>query len=169
MKVLKPDIKELDRILTAESEHNGGSLPALIRFAWDSYLYGIAHEVIDHVDYDELRHHFPELEDDPVGDMAVGKHYLDHDPNIPEGEFVEETEFESLSWKIEQDAKHLGGKLTTPFAVAWYGKLLGLHQCDVISDAEYEQLLGMLPALEDNPVKRVEEFTRRYATEIPRE
>ncbi len=160
--MLKPDIKELDGFLTAEAERFGGQLPTLYRIAWDAYLMALTGEAIDHLDNDELCHHFPKIENNPVSDMAVGKHYFDHDPNIPAGEFMEETEFEALTWQIGQDAKHLGGQLTTPFAVAWYGQLLGVHQCNLITDTEYRQLLAMLPVLDDNPVKKVEEFTRRY-------
>lgn len=81
--------------------------------------------------------------------------------NIPEGG-IEETEFEALSWQIGQDASHLGGQLTIPYAVAWYGTLLALYQCKEITDSEYEQLLAMLPVVEDDPVKEVEAFMSRY-------
>lgn len=166
MNMLKPDVNEISKQLIDESERNNGTLPKLYRIAWDAYLRAVAvnyGDSFDHNDYDELRHHFPEIEDDPVSAMACGKHYKDNYYGVAEGEFVDETEFEGLYREIKQETKHFGGQLPPLYIVAWTGKLLGLHQCKVISDSEYERLLAMLPVLEDNPVKRVEEFTRRYA------
>lgn len=46
--------------------------------------------------------------------------------------------------------------------VAWSGKLLGLRDCNELTDEEYRQLKALLPVLEDDPVKEVETFTRKY-------
>jgi hypothetical protein len=39
---------------------------------------------------------------------------------------------------------------------------MALNQCGLISDAEYSELLDMLPVLEDNPVEKAVAFTSRY-------
>jgi hypothetical protein len=167
--MLRPDVNEIAKLLKEESDRNGGTLPELYRIAWDAYLMALVADVFDHNDYIDLRHHFPTFDDDPdandpVNAITIGKHYKDNYYGIAEGEFVDETEFEGLYRKIRQDAKHFGGQLPPPYTVAWSGKLLGLHDCKEITDSEYEQLKAMLPVLEDNPVKRVEEFTRRYVS-----
>ncbi|MBS1954379.1 MAG: hypothetical protein JST89_09335 [Cyanobacteria bacterium SZAS-4] len=171
--MLKPNVNEIARFLTEESERNGGKLPELDRIAWNAYIRALvmhSGELFSHVEGLELRQQFPLFEDepssdDPVDAMFTGKHYRDHDPNIPEGECLDETEFESNSWKIEQDAKHLGGQLNISFTVAWYGKLLGLYHSNEITDSEYRKLLLQLPPLADNPVERLEVFMNRYFDE----
>ncbi|MBX9725091.1 MAG: hypothetical protein K2X81_27050 [Candidatus Obscuribacterales bacterium] len=167
----KPDIEQLDRILKKESESFGGKLPELHHIAWRAYFSALVGETLDgedllsNRDFDEkLRQYFPELEDDPVSAILCGEHYKGNYYGVADGEFVDESEFEGLYRKIKQETKHFGGQLPPPYTVAWTGQLLGLHQCNLITDSEYEQLLGMLPVVEDNPVKRVEAFTRQYAS-----
>ena len=162
--VLEPYIDEIVDLLNAEFDRFGGVMPELHLIGWQAYLMT---EVIDHVDYEKVRQFLPNLEDDPgalnpVHAIGIGKHYFEHDPSIPEGECLYETEFEGLSRKIGQDKKHFGGALPPGFTVAWSGKLLGLHDCNEITDHEYEQLKAMLPELEGNPVKEVEALTRKY-------
>jgi hypothetical protein len=164
MSMLETHIGEIAGLLREQSVLHSGVLPELYRIAWHAYLTS---GVIDHVDYDQVRDYFPDFTDDPdkndpVNAIAIGKHYFDPDPTIPEGGFLEETTFQGKQRKINEDKKHLGGELTPGFAVAWSGKLLGLHDCKEITDSEYEQLKAMLPEVEDNPVKEVEAFTRRY-------
>lgn len=157
-------IGEIANLLRAKCEENGGKLDELSRIAWDAYL---STGVIDHVDYDKVRDHFPNFDtdpecNDPVNAIAIGKHYREHDPSIAEGDCLYETEFEGLSRKIGEDKKHLGGELTPGFTVAWAGKLLGLFDCKEITEEEYRQLKAMLPVLENDPVKEVEAVTRKY-------
>ena len=163
-------LREIVDLFTCKA--NGAELPELYRIAWDSYLTALAvnsDAPFDRDDYVELRDQgfFPSFStdpecNDPVLAISIGKHYQEHDPSIPEGECLYETEFEGLSRKIGQDTKHLGGQLTPGFTVAWAGKLLGLHDCNEITDQEYEQLKAMLPELEGNPVEEVEALTRKY-------
>lgn len=164
--MLKPDVNEIAKLLKEESDRNGGSLPELYRIAWQAYLH---EDVIDHNDYIELRDcgYFPAFEDDPeianpVLAMAIGKHNK-RNPNIPKGGFIHQTKLEELVNDIEDELAHFGGCLPPGYTVALSGRLLGLRDCEEITDTEYEQLLAMLPVLDDNPVKSVEEFTRRYA------
>lgn len=165
--MLKIDIDEIARMLKQESERNGGTLSKLDNIAWHAYLSSLPGAVLDHVDYERVQQYFPNFDDDPdaqdpVLAMAIGKHYKDNYYGVAEGEFVNESEFEGLYRQIKQETKHFGGHLPPPYTVAWSGKLLGLHQCKALIDLEYELLLEMLPILEDNPVKKVEEFTRQY-------
>lgn len=170
--MLKPDWNEIGELLKNMAECNGGSLPELYRIGWQSYLGAIAgnsDDLSDLSDYIELRDqgYFLDFDSDPECNdpdlaISIGKHYFP-DPNIPDGECINDSEFEGLSRRIRQDTEHFGGKLTMPFSVAWYGRLLGLHQCNVITDSEYEQLLAMLPVVEENPVKKVAEFMSRFA------
>lgn len=155
------------------SKASGSNLPELFRIAWDSYLSELAvsssGDFFDRDDYVELRDQgfFPSFStdpdcNDPVLAIAIGKHYQEHDPNIPEGECLYETQFEGLYRKIGQDKKHLGGELTPGFAVDWAARLLAVHDCKEITDDEYEQLKGLLLLIEGNPVKDVEALTRKY-------
>lgn len=171
--MLKPNLDEIAELLKKVAERNGSKLPELYRIAWQAYLGALAvnsGDVFDHNDYIELRDkgYFLTFDDDPdtndpVLAISCGKHYLQDEDELPDGIFIMETEFEGLHRKILSDSKHLGGKLTEPFAVAWYGKLLGLRQCEVISNKEYEQLSAMLPEIMNNPVNEVEAFMNRYA------
>jgi hypothetical protein len=168
--MLKLDVNEIAKLLADVSDRNGGNLPTLYRIAWDAYLMalvGNSGDSFDHNDYIELRHHFPTFDDDPdandpVNAMAIGKHYKDNYYGISEGDFVDESDFQGLYREIKQETKHFGGRLPPPYTVSWSAQLLGLHQCNVISDTEYGELSAMLPVLKDNPAKEVEAFTRRY-------
>ncbi len=167
----KLDVDEIANLLKAEINSNGGTLPELYRIAWDAYLQamvGNSGDIFDHVDSEKVSEYFANFDNDPEANdpvlaMACGKHYKDNYYGNAEGEFVDESDFQALHREINQETKHFGGKLPPAYTVAWTGQLLGLHHCKVITDSEYEQLLAMLPVLEDNPVKKVEEFTRRYA------
>lgn len=164
--LLEPYINEIAGLLSQACAQNGGKLPELHRIAWHAFL---SCGVVDHVDYETVRKFFPDFStdpdcDDPVLAMAMGKHYFDHDPSIPEGECLYETEFEGLSRKIGQDKKHFGGNLPPGYTVAWSGKLLGLHDCKEITDHEYDQLKAMLPDLEDSPIVELERITRKYVS-----
>ncbi|MBX9720850.1 MAG: hypothetical protein K2X81_05620 [Candidatus Obscuribacterales bacterium] len=170
----KVDVSEIATLLAEVKDSSGGSLPELYRIAWDAYLstlVGDSGDAFDHNDFIELRDqgYFPSFEDDPDANdpvlaMAIGKHYKENYYGNAEGEFVYESDFQAAHREINQETKHFNGKLPPPYVVAWTGRLLGMHQCKVITDEEYEQLSAMLPVLEDNPIKIVEAFTKRYAT-----
>lgn len=163
--MLKPDLHEISKLLADEAEIHGGILPELYRAAWRAYLMalvGDAGDAFDHNDYIELRHHFPEKEDDPVSAMVRGRHYKSNYYGVADGEFVDETEFQGLQREIVQETQHFGGTLPTSYAVAWTGQLLGIYHCKLISDSEYDQLLAMLPAVDNNPVKKVEALMSKY-------
>lgn len=165
--MLKPDLNELSKLLSDVAEQNGGVLPELYRMAWRGYLLalvGDSGDAFDHNDYDDLRHHFPQMEDDPVSAMARGKHYKGNYYGVAEGAFVDETEFQGLHREIVQEIRHFGGQLPPSYTVAWTGQLLGAFHCKTISNSEYQQLLAMLPSMENNPIKFVEVAMSKYVS-----
>jgi hypothetical protein len=157
--VKKPDISLLNSLMTQERERYGGTLPDLVAIAWRGYLMALVGEVIDHLDYDQLRHHFPEIQDDPVSYIVCGKHYLmdEQELNATNGssEFVDETDMEALRREIKSDSRHLGGTLPTRFAVAWHATLLAHQQWQLLSKDDYDSLVLLLPEIENNPVASI--------------
>mgnify|MGYP003384580426 CR=1 FL=1 len=160
---------EIYKFLKEQSERNGGTLPELTQIAWHAYVGTMFVNIksLNHWDYEKFWEFFPNFDtdpdcNDPVLAIAVGKHYFDPDPSIPEGECLYETEFEGFFRQIGQDKKKLGGELTPGFTAAWSGKLLGEHDSGEITDEEYERLKAMLPVLDSDPVKEVEAATRKY-------
>lgn len=161
--VLDPYITEIANILKLKSEKQGGALVELERIAWQSYLNS---GVLDHVEFEQVRHHFLSFEDDPNANdpdlaMSIGKHNK-RDPNLPPGGFIHQTKLEELVNDVEDELAHFDGQLPAGYVVALSGRFLGLHDCKEITDEEYEQLKAMLPVLENDPVKEVEAATRKY-------
>lgn len=68
--------------------------------------------------------------------------------------FVDEEEriFQAHLSEINSDAAHLGGILPRDWAIAWSAVILAEHHWGLLSDEGYEQLLEMLPLIENNPV-----------------
>lgn len=160
----KSKIEQMAILLREKLEQNEGKLPELDGIAWHAYL----HEgVIDHVDYIEwFRNFFPTLDDDPEANdpvlaIAIGKFNVE-DPSISEGDCVFQTTFEGLSLDIRDVAANFGGMLPPPFSVAYEAKLLALYHSHEITDSEYEQLLAMIPIVENSPVAEIKSIMQKF-------
>lgn len=56
---------------------------------------------------------------------------------------------------IHADARANGGMLPREAAIAWEGYLAGLVEWDVLSVSEHAALCGLLPVVDDSPVRHI--------------
>lgn len=64
---------------------------------------------------------------------------------------AEKTFFAEIKSRIQSDIMHYKDELPERFALVWYGYLAALIEWGLISISEHEQLVKMLPHIEDNP------------------
>jgi hypothetical protein len=64
---------------------------------------------------------------------------------------AEKPSFDEIQRRIQRDIVHYHGKLPERFALVWYGYLAAIIEWGLISVYEHEQLLKLLPPIEDNP------------------
>ena len=64
---------------------------------------------------------------------------------------TERPSFEELQNRIVRDVDHYDGELPERFALVWNGYLAALIEWGFISVSEHEQLLKLLPPIDDNP------------------
>jgi hypothetical protein len=59
---------------------------------------------------------------------------------------------DELKARIDADVRHLGGVLPERNAIAWRGYLAALLEWNLISVALHDDLLRLLPPIDDDPV-----------------
>jgi hypothetical protein len=59
--------------------------------------------------------------------------------------------YEELRFRIENEIKHRGGKLSDVVNAAWRGYLAAVVEWGIISIGEYDKLCELLPPLENDP------------------
>lgn len=157
----KPTVELIDELLKEEQDRCNGALPDLVAIAWRGTLAVIVGdlEFISIEDYDQLRHYFEGIKDDPVSYIVRGVHSLqdarEHEEKFGPGEWVHETLAEQYEREIKSDTRHFGGKLDERFAVAWRSYLYPYHEWKVLTDDEYAKLLALIPEVKNNPLDRI--------------
>jgi len=56
-----------------------------------------------------------------------------------------------LSYRIQADIDHFGGRMPEMTAVAWRGYLAAMLEWNLIPVATYDELLARIPAVKDDP------------------
>jgi hypothetical protein len=59
--------------------------------------------------------------------------------------------FDEIQSRIQRDVAYYNGKLPERFALVWNGYLAALIEWGLISVSEHEQLLKLLPHIDDDP------------------
>ena len=59
--------------------------------------------------------------------------------------------FEEIQSRIQRDIAHYGGRLPERVALAWSGYLAALIEWNLISVSENDQLIGLLPPIDNDP------------------
>lgn len=59
---------------------------------------------------------------------------------------------EELRHRITLDIDHYQGALPERFAIAWHAYLAGLLEWGILDISAYDELVALLPAVEDDPV-----------------
>lgn len=62
---------------------------------------------------------------------------------------------EELAGRLSEDRDFFSGVLPERNAIAWRGYLAGLLEWNVIDVAGHDQLLAMLPNIDDDPVEAI--------------
>lgn len=56
-----------------------------------------------------------------------------------------------LKVRIQGEIDHFGGNLPERFAIAWRAYLAGLLEWNVIDTPEYDELITLVPSVDDDP------------------
>jgi hypothetical protein len=63
--------------------------------------------------------------------------------------------FDELKNRIQRDTDAFNGKLPESFSIAWSGYLAALIEWDLLSIADHERLVSMLPKVQNNPSVKI--------------
>jgi len=62
---------------------------------------------------------------------------------------------EELRQRIKKDITHFQGQLPERYAIAWRGYLAALLEWSVVDIAAYDDLVALLPAVDDDPAAEI--------------